>query len=171
MAIPRRAHGRWRAREARRHRRELAGLEVCRVGAARRAAPAGNRPQGHREGAGLFGPPRHAREGGDSVRRISATRVPALLEEIQKNLLARARAVPRRAHLRGATWDEFTAAMEGRPGFVIAAWCGSAECEAAIKAETQATLRNIPLGSPRVDGQCVKCNGSLRVQAWFAKAY
>jgi prolyl-tRNA synthetase len=61
--------------------------------------------------------------------------------------------------------------MEGRPGFVIAHWCGDAECEAAIKAETQATLRNIPLGSPRVDGACVRCGRPSPVKAWFAKSY
>ena len=49
------------------------------------------------------------------------------------------------------------ASMEGRPGFVIAGWCGSAECEAQIKAETQATLRNIPFGGADVKGTCVKC--------------
>ena len=43
--------------------------------------------------------------------------------------------------------------MEGRPGFVIAAWCGSEECEAQIKAETQATLRNIPFGALRRCGE------------------
>ena len=47
------------------------------------------------------------------------------------------------------TYDEFKAAMEGRPGFVIAGWCGSGECEAQIKAETQATLRNIPFSTGR----------------------
>jgi len=61
--------------------------------------------------------------------------------------------------------------MEGRPGFVIASWCGSAECEATIKNETQATLRNIPMGAPRVDGTCIKCNAASSVKAWFAKAY
>jgi prolyl-tRNA synthetase len=61
--------------------------------------------------------------------------------------------------------------MEGRPGFVIAAWCGSAECEAAIKAETQATLRNIPLGQPRVNAACIKCGRPAEVRPWFAKAY
>ena len=30
---------------------------------------------------------------------------------------------------------------------MIAGWCGSAECEAQIKAETQATLRNIPFSA------------------------
>jgi prolyl-tRNA synthetase len=100
-----------------------------------------------------------------------STRVPALLEEIQQHLLARARAF-RDAHTsEAADWEEFRQAMEGRPGFVIAAWCGSADCEAAIKAETQATLRNVPLGSPAVSGRCVKCNGAASVRAWFAKAY
>jgi prolyl-tRNA synthetase len=61
--------------------------------------------------------------------------------------------------------------MEGRPGFVIAAWCGDADCEAAIKNETQATLRNIPMGSPRIDGTCVHCGKPAHVKAWFAKAY
>jgi prolyl-tRNA synthetase len=100
-----------------------------------------------------------------------ATRVPALLEEIQANLLARARAFREEHTTEVSSWDEFKSAMEGRPGFVIASWCGSAECEAQIKAETQATLRNIPMGSPRVAGQCVKCNGAAQVKAWFAKAY
>ena len=99
------------------------------------------------------------------------TRVPELLEEIQAGLLARALEFRKEHTSDVATWDEFTAAMAGRPGFVIASWCGSAECEAAIKTETQATLRNIPLGSPRVDGLCVKCNGASHVKAWFAKAY
>ena len=70
------------------------------------------------------------------------------------------------------TWDEFTAAMEGRPGFVIAPWCGSAECEAAIKAETQATLRNIPLGSTARRRAVRQVQRRVaRASAWFAKAY
>ena len=39
--------------------------------------------------------------------------------------------------------------MEGRPGFVIAAWCGAPTARPQIKAETQATIRNIPFGSER----------------------
>jgi prolyl-tRNA synthetase len=99
------------------------------------------------------------------------TTVKNLLQAIQDNLLARARAFREEHTSDAATWEEFTAAMEGRPGFVIASWCGSAECEAKIKNETQATLRNIPMGSPRVDGTCIKCNAASSVKAWFAKAY
>ena len=52
--------------------------------------------------------------------------------------------------------------MEGRPGFVIAPWCGSADCEAQIKTETQATIRNMPLGSPIPTGRCVRCDARRR---------
>ena len=100
-----------------------------------------------------------------------STRVPAILADIQRGLLERARAFRDEHTSEAASWEEFTAAMEGRPGFVIAAWCGSAECEAAIKAETQATLRNIPLGSPRIQGACVRCGNPAQVRPWFAKAY
>ena len=40
---------------------------------------------------------------------------------------------------------------------MIAGWCGGADCEAEIKADTQATLRNIPFGSEGIAGVCVKC--------------
>jgi prolyl-tRNA synthetase len=100
-----------------------------------------------------------------------ADRVIAVLDEIQKNLLARARQFREDHTSTVDTWEEFVAAMTGRPGFVIASWCGGADCEAAIKSETQATLRNIPMGSPRVDGTCVKCGKPSGVKAWFAKAY
>jgi len=54
---------------------------------------------------------------------------------------------------------------------VIAPWCGDADCETAIKTETQATLRNIPLGAPTISATCVKCGRAANVKAWFAKSY
>jgi prolyl-tRNA synthetase len=94
-----------------------------------------------------------------------------LLEDIQKALLQRARQFREEHTTRAASYDELKSAMEGRPGFVIAGWCGSGECEATIKAETQATLRNIPFGSENVPGTCVRCGQPSSVEAWFAKAY
>ena len=61
--------------------------------------------------------------------------------------------------------------MEGRPGFVIAPWCGDEQCEAQIKAETQATIRNMPLISSRPKEGCVRCGKPAQADAWFAKAY
>jgi prolyl-tRNA synthetase len=94
-----------------------------------------------------------------------------LLTEIQDSLFRRALGFREEHTSRASSYDEFKSIMEGRPGFVIAGWCGSAECEAQIKAETQATLRNIPFGSEHVPGTCVKCGGRSIGEAWFAKAY
>ena len=123
------------------------------------------------EKAQVFSARRDTREKSAIPLADLSTRVREVLEAIQANLLDRALKFREEHTSEAATWEEFTSAMEGRPGFVIASWCGSAACEAAIKSETQATLRNIPLDSPRVNGQCIKCNGSASVKAWFAKAY
>ncbi len=98
-------------------------------------------------------------------------RIRALLDAIQQNLLARALAFREEHTQRASTYDAFRQAIEGRPGFVIAPWCGDAACEAQIKTDTQATIRNIPLGSPKPSGNCVRCDKPALEEAWFAKAY
>jgi prolyl-tRNA synthetase len=100
-----------------------------------------------------------------------ATAVPEMLAEIQQALYDRALKFREEHTQRVSSYEQFKQVMEGRPGFVIAAWCGSAECEAQIKAETQATVRNIPFGSERVSGTCIKCGRESSVEAWFAKSY
>ena len=94
-----------------------------------------------------------------------------LLDTIQQALFARAVAFREEHTTRAGSYEEFTALMEGRPGFVIAGWCGSGDCEAQIKAETQATLRNIPFATGSASGVCVKCGQPAAGEAWFAKAY
>jgi prolyl-tRNA synthetase len=90
-----------------------------------------------------------------------ARQLRGLLDEIQQNLLQRV-----------ATYDEFKQVMEGRPGFVIAPWCGAADCEAQIKTDTQATIRNMPLNPPEPSGRCIRCDAPAQhAEAWFAKSY
>ncbi len=99
-----------------------------------------------------------------------ADRILSLLEEIQQGLFKRALDFRTEHTSTADTWDEFLAAMEGRPGFVIARWCGDAACEAQIKAETQATIRNLPF--EQVPGRmCVRCDKPAITEARFAKAY
>ena len=100
-----------------------------------------------------------------------AARIHELLDAVQKNLFERAVAFTDDHTQRVKTYDEFKAAMEGRPGFVIAPWCGAADCEAQIKADTQATIRNMPLGGAAASGGCVRCDRPAQTEAWFAKAY
>jgi prolyl-tRNA synthetase len=107
-----------------------------------------------------------------------AAQVARLLDEIQQALFQKALRFREEHTTRAATYDEFKRIMEGRPGFVIAGWCGSEACEARIKAETQATLRNIPFASPppAAGGQsapatCMACGRPAVAEPWFAKAY
>jgi len=95
-----------------------------------------------------------------------------LLATIQRALYDRAVKFREEHTSTADTYAEFKAIMEGRPGFVISPWCGSAACEASIKTETQATIRNVPFTSPPATGQpCIKCGAPATMHAWFAKSY
>jgi prolyl-tRNA synthetase len=101
-----------------------------------------------------------------------AASVEALLATIQRALYDRAVAFRTEHTSSTDSYDEFKQIMDGRPGFVISPWCGSAACEAQIKTETQATIRNIPFESAPAEGKtCIKCGGPATVHAWFAKSY
>jgi prolyl-tRNA synthetase len=98
--------------------------------------------------------------------------VEQMLDTIQRALYERALAFREDHTAATDSYDEFKQIMEGRPGFVISPWCGSDACEAAIKAETQATIRNIPFSSqPAAGKRCLKCGAPATAQAWFAKSY
>jgi prolyl-tRNA synthetase len=94
-----------------------------------------------------------------------------LLEEIQQNLFDRALAFRDERTQRVNDYESFKRMMDGRPGFVVAPWCGAAECEAQIKTDTQATIRNMPLSADVPSGHCVRCDRPAGAVAWFAKAY
>jgi len=94
-----------------------------------------------------------------------------LLDEIQAGLFQRAVQFREEHTQRANSYAEFKEIMEGRPGFVIAPWCGSAECEAQIKTDTQATIRNMPMGGRVPSRGCVRCDNPATAEAWFAKAY
>ena len=98
-------------------------------------------------------------------------RIRTLLAAIQDDLFERARRFRDERTVRAATREAFRELFEGRPGFVVAPWCGGAACEARIKADTQATIRNLPLDPPEASGPCVECGADGQVDAWFAKAY
>jgi prolyl-tRNA synthetase len=101
-----------------------------------------------------------------------ANHVVSMLDSIQQALFARAIAFRDDHTTHTDSYDEFKQVMEGRPGFVVSPWCGSASCEAQVKAETQATIRNIPFTATTAAGKkCLRCDADATVHAWFAKAY
>jgi prolyl-tRNA synthetase len=101
-----------------------------------------------------------------------AAQVEGMLAAIQKALYDRAVQFRTEHTTETDSYAEFKQIMDGRPGFVIAPWCGSAQCEADIKAETQATIRNIPFTAKPATGKtCLKCDAPATTHAWFAKSY
>ena len=99
-------------------------------------------------------------------------KVHALLDTIQAALLAKARLYREEHTTRVETYDELKQAMEGRPGFVVAPWAHDAALEAQIKAETQATLRNVPFSEGKPEGKrSILGDKPAEVYAYFAKAY
>jgi prolyl-tRNA synthetase len=113
---------------------------------------------------------RDTREKGAAAIDGLAEHVVTLLDEIQRALFAKALAFREDHTSRVDDWAGFVQVMEGRPGFVIARWCGEESCEAEIKAETQATIRNLPFEQV-AGGTCVRCDRPAVTEARFAKAY
>src|SRR5499425_803774 len=80
--------------------------------------------------------------------------VTAALESIQKSLYERAQAFMRANTAEPTSYDEFKQAIEAGL-FCRVWWSGDGEREAAIKDETKATIRCIPLEQPGGQGVCI----------------
>ena len=100
-----------------------------------------------------------------------AGEVTKLLTEMQTRLLERARAFRDEHTAQTTSRDEFNELFTGRPGFVVAPWCGREECEAKIKTATQATIRTIALDAPPPSGDCIECGQPGQTDVSFAKSY
>ncbi len=98
-------------------------------------------------------------------------RVVETLADMQSSLLAKARRRLEEQTTTAGSYDEFKQVIEDRRGFVVAGWCGDAACEAKVKEETGATIRNLPLDQPADAGACLVCGGKAKHQAYFARAY
>jgi prolyl-tRNA synthetase len=100
-------------------------------------------------------------------------RVPALLDEIQAELLAQARTFLESNIREAGDYAAFKDILESKRGFIRAPWCGDETCEARIKTETMATIRVIPLddADALTDKPCVACGAKGQALAYFARAY
>lgn len=98
-----------------------------------------------------------------------ADRIGDLLNDVQHAMYQKALNF-REAHIfEPDDYDHLKAIVEG--GWAYSWWCGSAECEAKIKEETKATIRNIPFDQEESHGSCVYCGKPADKKVYFAKAY
>ena len=99
-----------------------------------------------------------------------AQHVTELLTDIQNNLFEKARHY-RDAHIYECdNYDEFkTKVKDG--GFFLCHWDGTAETEAKIKEETQATIRCIPFGYEQTEGVDMVSGKPAKCRVIIARSY
>ena len=107
-----------------------------------------------------------------------AERLPALLKQVQDDMLARARKFRDDNTRRVADYEEFKRVMENDRGFILAGWCGDGDVELKIKEETKATIRCIPLDEktneplPAPEGtKCIYTGKPAKHEVYFARSY
>ena len=96
--------------------------------------------------------------------------VEQLLNDIQENIYNKALDFRTQNTVKVETWEEFKEALK-KGGFILAHWDGTSETEEKIKAETKATIRNIPLDSKPEEGKCVYSGNPSARRVLFALAY
>ena len=96
--------------------------------------------------------------------------VEQLLEDIQKNIFEKAKAF-RDAHIYECdNYDEFKEKVKDG-GFFLCHWDGTAETEAQIKEETQATIRCVPFGVEQTPGTDMVSGKPAKCRVIIARSY
>ena len=97
-------------------------------------------------------------------------KIPTILDEIQEQMLKKARQESVENTIDIADYSEFKSKIE-KGGFLCSPWCGKIECEEKIKEETGAEIRVIPFDSKNTNEKCVFCQEQSIVIPIFAKGY
>jgi prolyl-tRNA synthetase len=106
-------------------------------------------------------------------------KLPSILAEIQQNIYNKARDFQKNNTKKIDNNKEFykffTPKNKKKPeihgGFVLAHWCGNADCEEKIKDALKVTIRNIPFETKTEQGSCICCGKPSDKRVIFAKAY
>ncbi|MEO7989615.1 MAG: proline--tRNA ligase [Chryseolinea sp.] len=99
------------------------------------------------------------------------TAIPKLLDQIQENIYQRALTFRTKMISSVDSYEEFKKVLDEKTGFVMAHWDGTPETEAAIKEETKATIRCIPLDAKEEAGICIYSGKPSTKRVLFARAY
>jgi prolyl-tRNA synthetase len=93
-----------------------------------------------------------------------------LLDEIQASIYQKALNFREENTFKVDTWEDFKTQIE-KGGFILAHWDGTSETEEAIKAETKATIRCIPLDAAEEEGKDVFSGKPSTKRVVFARSY
>ena len=100
-----------------------------------------------------------------------ADTIKKLLDDIQKNMLVEATKARDEHTYPATTHEELMDALANKKGYVKAMWCGCTECEKELKAQTGATIRNMPFEQEHLSDVCALCGKPAKHMVYIARAY
>lgn len=99
------------------------------------------------------------------------TKIPELLKELEDSIFARALENRESRTVACKTMDEIIANAEGKNVFIKAMWCGSEECETAMKDNVGLSSRCMPFEQEQISDVCPVCGKKAESMVIWGKAY
>ena len=97
--------------------------------------------------------------------------VQTLLKDIHDNLYAMAEKNLEDNTFDFTTWEEVKEMAQGKGGFARTKWCGSLECELAMKEKAGVSSRCMPLKQSGTTGKCPVCGKECTTDIYWGVAY
>ena len=98
--------------------------------------------------------------------------VTKLLDDIHNNMFAKAKKNLEDNTFTAETWEEVKAILEkNNGGFVKTKWCGSLDCELAMKEKVGVSSRCMPLAQSKSLGKCPVCGKECETDIIWGVAY
>ena len=98
-------------------------------------------------------------------------RLPGLLDDVQKGLYIKAKANLDEHTYEAHSIEEAKELQEKNGGFIKTMWCGSLECELAMKEKAGMSSRCIPFDQERLDDVCACCGKPAKHMIYWGVAY
>jgi len=100
-----------------------------------------------------------------------ADAVQKLLDDIHDNMFAMAQKNLEDNTFDFTSWEEVRDMAQGRGGFARTKWCGSLECELAMKEKAGVSSRCMPLKQSGTVGKCPVCGKECTTDIYWGVAY
>ena len=97
--------------------------------------------------------------------------VQQLLQDVHDNLYAMAEKNLEDNTFDMTSWEEVKEMAQGKGGFARTKWCGSLECELAMKEKAGVSSRCMPLKQSGTTGKCVVCGKACTTDIYWGVAY
>ena len=104
------------------------------------------------------------------LTELEAT-VQTLLKDVHDNLYAMAEKNLEDNTFDFTTWEEVKEMAQGKGGFARTKWCGSLECELAMKEKAGVSSRCMPLKQSGTVGKCPVCGKECTTDIYWGVAY